>query len=243
MKIKKVTNPHAWELLQARIDQAHITGQPLTERPYHYENLENGHLYYDLYGCVGWPTEVSDKGPGMDGYCAVVGVVKPPTEGLKVQNAVFYLLFEYETSDVPTLINAILAMRGDWGFGLTPNLLSAWFGDPDRYVATLALKNEKLENKPILITPPYDFYDPMAFDIYVRSLQSAILPGQVRFGFGGLDILKKHLREFKRDCPAVMAVGGLVHTLVMQCEWMDQARGDEHCFVLEGEGEYESKDR
>jgi hypothetical protein len=235
MKVKKVTNPHAWELAQARLDESIVTGQPLIERPYHYENLENGHMYYDLYGCVGWPTEVSDKGPGMDGYCAVVGVVKPPTEGLKVQNAVFYLLAEFESGDVPQLINAILAMRGEWGFGLTPNLLSAWFGDPDRYIATLALKNERLV-KPILITPPYDFYDTMAFDIYVRSLQSAILPGQVRFGFGGLDILKAKLREFRRDNPAVMSVGGLVHTLVMQTEWMDQS-GDNHVFVVEGEGE------
>jgi hypothetical protein len=78
----------------------------------------------------------------------------------------------------------------------------------------------------ILIIPPDDFYSPKAFDHYVRSLHSVIVPGSVRFYFGGNDILKNKLREFKRDNPAVMAVGGLVHSLLSRTMWMDQSRSN-----------------
>ncbi|MFZ2809404.1 MAG: hypothetical protein WAZ60_23720 [Desulfosalsimonadaceae bacterium] len=231
-KIRKVTHPHAWELLQARIDEAAVTNQPMVERPFWYE-ADDGRLYHDLYGCVGWPTEVSDKDGGMPGYVAVVGVVKMK-EGA-IQDSPFRLMAEGESRDVPSLLDMIIAMREEWGFGLHPELLHAWFGDPERFVTTIALKNERMDPaKGILISPPDEFYGPTAFDEYVRSIQSVIVAGRVRFYFGGCEILKNKLREFRRDNPAVMAVGGLVHTLLSHCEWMDQAR--ENMFVVE-EGE------
>uniref|UniRef100_A0A6H1ZUD5 Uncharacterized protein n=1 Tax=viral metagenome TaxID=1070528 RepID=A0A6H1ZUD5_9ZZZZ len=234
MKIKRITHQYPYEVLQSRIDEAHVTGQPLVERPHHYQNLENGQLYYDLYGCIGFPSEVKDNDPGMPGYCAVVGVIKPKAEGEKIQDAKFQLLAEYESRDVPSLIDAVLALRSEWGHGLHPELLVAWFGDPEQHVATLALKNERIK-KPLLVTPTYDLYDPCVFDIYVRSIQSVIMPGRVRLYFGGLSLLKSKLSEFKRNNPAVIAAGGMIHTLIMQCEWSDNQRSN--AFNLEGEGE------
>jgi hypothetical protein len=83
----------------------------------------------------------------------------------------------------------------------------------------------------ILIIPPDDFYVPKAFDHYVRSLRSVIVPSRVRFYFGGNDILKNKLREFRRDDPAVMAVGGLVHSLLSRTMWADTSR--ENIFTIQ----------
>ncbi len=239
MKVEIVTHPHAWETRQARLDEAAITGRHLVERPFWFRNLSTGQLYYSLLGAVGWPTEISDKGKAMPGYIGIIGVVKPKTDGKDIRDAPFQLLAEFESRDVPSLLDAMVSMRKEYGFGLHPDLLQAWFGDPERFITTIALKNERLteagrDRAAILIIPPNDFYGPTVFDEYVRSLQSAIMPGRVRFFFGKCDILRKHLRGFTRDNPAVFAVGGLVHTLLGNCEWMDSNR--ENCFVVEEEG-------
>lgn len=235
-KIKKITHPYAPELRQARIDEAIVTGQPLVERSFWYENLETGQTYYDLTGCIGWPTQIDDKKEDLPGYIAVVGIVKSKKEE-DPKDAVFQLLAETESKDVPTLLSKMLELRQEYGFGLHPNLMQAWFGDPERFVTTLALLNERLveerggDRQAILIIPPDDFYDTMVFDIYVRSMRSSIMPDKTRFYFGRNEILKNRLREFKRDDPAVMAVGGLVHSLVLRCTWMDQTR--ENAFNVE----------
>jgi hypothetical protein len=237
-RIKKITRPYAWESLQARIDESIITKQPMIERPFWYEHVDSGQMYHDLYGCVGWPTESTDKLQGMPGYCAVVGVVKSKTDK-PVRDAGFRIMGEGESGDIPTLLQKMLELRQEWGFGLHPDLLQAWLGDPERFIMTIALLNERLmlkggDKMAILISPPDDCDEPKAFDTYKRSLESVIVSNPVRFAFGGNDILKNKLREFRRNDPAVFAVGGLVHSLLVRCTWMDQTR--ENMFVVE-EGE------
>ena len=55
--------------------------------------------------------------------------------------------------------------------------------------------------------------------------------GFKRLFFCGNTILKDRLREFKRDDPAVTAMGGLVHTLLGRTMWMGQ-REDDNAFNL-----------
>jgi hypothetical protein len=232
-KINKVTHPHAWELTQARKDAAHVAGKPMVERPYWYEDEETGKCFWDLYGCVAWPTEVTDKDDGRPGYVAIIGVIKGQRAP---QNSVFHLCDEAESKDIPTLLKHILDLRSKWGFGLTPGFLQTFFGDPDRFVMTLALLNEDLmraggDNQAILIAPPDDFGHSKSFDHYVRSMHSVLVPDRLRFGFGGNEILKNRLKEFRRDDPAVMGVGGLVHSLLSRTTWMEQTR--ESIFVVE----------
>ena len=232
-KIKKVQHPYGWELLTARKDAAIVTGKPMVERPFWYENIETGQCYYDLVAGIGWPTEVSEKDDGRAGYAAIVGIIKGKRAP---QDAAFQLLAEAESKDIPTLLDHMLALRETWGHGIQTDLLSSWYGDPEKFITTTALLNERLiqaggDQAAILITPPDDFYSPKAFEIYVRSMHSVIVPGKVRFGFGGNEILKNRLREFKRDDPAVMAVGGLVHSLLSRTMWMDQSRSN--CFNLQ----------
>ena len=151
-------------------------------------------------------------------------------------NAVFQLLAEAESKDVGTLISRAVELRERYGFGVQPELLKVFFGDPERFLTTLALKNEDLirqGKESVLITPPVDFYESAVFDNYIRSLKSCLLPGSLRFYFGGNDILKNHLMEFRRDNPAVFAIGGLVHSLLTRCTWMSEA-GD-NVFAVEGE--------
>jgi hypothetical protein len=218
--IKQVVHPQAYELRQARIDNALVTGKPLTERPFYYENITSGEQYHGLYGCIAYPTEVSEKDIGRPGYVAVVAVLK---NSKPVEQSGFLLMEEAESKDVFTLLNYILEMREKYGYGLHPDLLSSWWGDSDRFISTLGRFNESIKGKEIMIAPPVDFQDVMAFDNYNHSMRSVITPGRVRFGFGNNRILMNRLQGlYKRDDPAVLAVGGLIHTLLLSCEWMDQ---------------------
>lgn len=230
--IKHIVHPYISEIWQSRVDHANITNQQLIERPWWYQDMETGFLYHDLYACLGYPSEVSDKDIGMPGYAAIVGIIRPDKtmEHYNPMDADFLLLAETQSDDVPTLLNECLEMRERYGFGIQPDLLTVWFGDPERFLTTLALKNERLiqqrgDRAAILIAPPDDFYTPMIFDNYVRSLRSCLMPGKERFYFGKNEILKNRIREFRRDDPAVMAMGGLVHSLLNRCMWMNQVQG------------------
>jgi len=225
-KIKFIHEPYASELFMARRDHARVTGQPMVERPYYYQNEETGQYFYDLYGCIGWPTEVDEKNEGKPGYIAVVGIVKPGADDkdYDVRQAKFQLLAEFQSNDVPELLSGCLKLREEYGFGIQPNLLRIWYGDPERFLTVLALRNELLtkqsgERAAILVTPPDDFYTDKIFDNYVRALRSSIIAK--RLYFGGCEVIKARVLEFTRDDPAIVAVGGLVHSLVCRCQWMD----------------------
>ena len=238
-KIRQVVHPEAYMIQRAWVDEAIVTRQPYVEKPFWYENIETGQLYHNIYGCIGWPTEVSEKDDGLPGYAGVVGVVKSKIEGKLPQDALFQLLTEIETRDIPTMLDGLLSMREDFGFRVGPNILTSWFGDPERFTTAIALLNERLTGKgdprlAIVITPPDDFYIPKAFDHYVRSMRSVITPDKVRFYFGKNEILRNRLKSFRQNDPAVQAIGGLVHSLLSQTMWMDHIR--ESMFVVQEEG-------
>jgi len=235
-RIEKRQDPFIWQLTDARMDHARLTGQPLAERAYWYFDTVTGVEYRDLYGCVGWPTEVSDKDMGMAGYLGIVAVVKD--DKIKPEDSKFKMLAEFESYDIPSLLEQMVEMRQEFGFGLHPGLLQGWFGDPERFIMSLALLNEKLTvndpGKAILIIPPDNCSDADRYDQYVRQLSSVIVKGRKRLYFGGCDLLRSKIQQdFKRGNPAVFAVGGLVHSLLSRCTWMDQAR--ETIFNVEDE--------
>lgn len=239
MIIKKVTHPDAYSISRAWKDEAAITGQPYVEHPFWYENKVSGQMYYGIFGCIGWPTEVTDKSEGMPGYAAIIGVVKQKVPG-PINQAPFVVLTETESADVPTLLSNILEMRADYGFGLHPELLHSFLGDPERFTTLLAILNERLtkdnkDKESLLVSPPDDFYLPKAFDIYVRSFRSVLMPDKIRFYFGNNEILKNRLRGFKKNDPAIFAVGGLIHSLISQTMWMEL--NSENAFNVTDEGD------
>lgn len=236
--IRHVHHPEPAALYQAHLDHAVITKQPFVENPFWFEDITTGRTFHNLFACLGWPSEVSDRDTGMPGYAAIIGIVRPKSlkkgQYYDPRDARFLLLCEAQSADVPTLLDSCLEMREKYGFGVQPQLLTVAYGDPERFLTTLALKNERLgERNALLLTPPDDFYVPMIFDNYVRSLQSVLLDGRKRlFADPGCDILANHLAEFRRDNPAVLAAGGLIHSLLNRCMWMGQVDG-ETCFNVE----------
>lgn len=236
IKIEKSVHPDAYDIRQSWEDEANITGQQYIQRPHWYVNKETGQHYYDIFGCIGWPTEFSDSSDGVPGYLGVVGVVRPKKEGRRPEDAVFQLLTERESQDVPTLLSMLLEIREEYGFSIHPGLMQTFIGDPDRFVSALALLNDRLigdggEKAAIIVAPPDGLYEPKVFDTYLRSFKSVLVPDRLRFYFGKNDILKTRMREFKQGDPAVYAIGGLVHTLLSNCAWMDYSR--EGVFVVE----------
>lgn len=237
--IKLISNPHPYETLQARIDFAEIAGVEQYENPWWYEQ-DTGRLYYGLYACLGWPDKVTEKGEGQPGYAAIVGVVRPidaEESEYDPSKAQFYILEEASHLDVPTLLSYCVGLRKKYGHGINPDLLSVWHGDPDRFGTALALYNEQLvrgggENNAMIVSPPDDYVLPNKFEVYLRALKSVMTPDNLRLYFGSCVILKNRLREFKRDDPAVLAMGGLIHTLLTRTMWMGRREKD-NAFVLE----------
>ena len=176
--IKMITHPYPVEIMQARRDHAHITGQELMERPYWFEDMEADYLYYDIFGCIGWPSDISDNGVELPGYAAIVGILRPKKLDKEtpcdLTDAPFRILAEAEDDDAPALLARCVKMRERYGFGIQPDLLTVWYGDPDRFYKALALVNEVIikrgsDRDAILLTPPEDFYTPSIFDHYVDT--------------------------------------------------------------------------
>lgn len=227
--IELVAHPYPPEIMMARRDQAHITGQPLVERPYWFRDTESKLLFHDLYACLGWPSKVSDRDRGMPGYAAIMGVMRPqdePIEKKDPRDAKFMVLGEVQSLNVPTLLEQCLKLRKRFGYGVHRDLLKVWYGDPERFIQPLALFNERLrqeqgEGKEILVAPPDDFYTPQPFDNYARSLWSVVRKPEPRLFFGSTTTLKTTIEEFMRDDPIILAAGGLVHTMLNQTLWME----------------------
>jgi len=219
-EIKHITHPFAIELRQARYDHSVVTGQPLVENPWWYEHT-SGLLFYDIYGCIGWPTEVTDTAEvETPGYVAIIGVVRPSDtlEHIPATDATFRVLEEYQSGDVQELLNACVRLRNQYGYGLRRELLAEFYGDPVRYLSSVCLYNERHDLE-LMITPPDDYDTPMIFDNYARSLRAAIQRRRIHPGTCRLFV--DRLKEFRRNDPLIMAVGGLVHTLLGRCAWMD----------------------
>jgi len=228
MKIKRIDpTPEDYLVRRAREDDARVTGKPLVEKPIYFENTETGQKYFWLYGCIGWPNVISNKPKAVNrpGYVAVVGVIKSAKR--EPEDALFQIMAEAEGHSVQFLIREMLRLREDWGFGLHPELLHAWYGDPDRFIMETAIVNERLvkfggERKSLLFIPPEGFYDPLAFDLYVRAMTEALSSQNQRLYYGGNDILKNRVGEYSEKDPVIVGMGGLVHALVLHKPWMDQ---------------------
>lgn len=236
MKIERVDpTTEDYLLRQAREDDARVTGKKLIEPVHHYRNTETGQLYYSLYGAIGWPNIISDKPKATNrpGYLAIVGIIKGkrPAESAYIQ-----LLAESESHSIGVLLDEMIRLRAEYGFGLHSSLLSSWYGDQERFVMEIAARNDTLvkfggDRQAILINTPLDFYDVKAFDLYVRSLTDALSSRSQRLYYGGNEILKNRVGEYSDKDPVVVGMGGLIYSLVLQMPWMDTLQ--ENAFNVE----------
>jgi len=236
MKIERVDpTPEDYLLRQAREDDARVTGKKLVEPVHHYRNTQTGQLYYALYGCIGWPNVISDKPKAANrpGYLAIVGMIKGkrPAESAYIQ-----LLAEAESHSIGVLLDEMVRLRVEYGFGLHPSLLNSWYGDQERFVMEIAARNDALiksggDRQAILIHTPLDFYDVKAFDLYVRALTEALSNRNQRLFYGGNEILKNRVGEYSEKDPVIVGMGGLVYSLTLSMPWMDMVQ--ENAFNVE----------
>lgn len=248
--IKLVTHPHAFETLQSRIDFAQISGRGMVENPWWYEDTRTGRTFYDLAACIGWPDKITaEHGEGQAGYIAIVGIVRPrdaEETRYDARQAAFLILEEYQHLDVPTLLQQCVTLRKKYGFGINRGLLNVWWGDPNRFETALALTNESLikhggEDAAVMIVEPDDYTLSNYFEIYLRALKGVQTHDNLRLYLGEKQpgetgdtrVLIHRLREFKRDDPAVTAIGGLVHTLLMRTLWMRHIDNDNYFYLDE----------
>lgn len=215
-------------IMQARRDYAHVTNTLVVEPPYWFRDTETGYEYHGIYGCIGWPQRISEQGDERNGYAAVVGVRK--IEGQDPENARFDLLDEIQeiSGSEDLLIKECVAMRSRWGYGVHESILPVFYGDHRPFELIVAEFNTHIaettndDRGAFIVSPPDDFENPKAFDVYMGRLRTVLSANAKRLHLGNSTIIKNRIVSFKRDDPAVMALGGLMHVLLLRQPWMEQ---------------------
>ena len=227
--ITHIQEKYPIETMQARRDFAYITKSRLVEPPYWFRDTETGREYHGIYGCIGWPQSLSEKGNERAGYAAVVGVRK--IAGQDAAEARMDMLEEIEerSGAEDLLIRACIEMRKRWGFGIHRDLLPVFYGDYRPFELVIAYVNTRMieagakETDAFVVSPSDDYDVSNAFDIYVGRLRSVLSAQAKRLHLGKSEIIKNRIVSFRRDDPAIMALGGLMHTLLLRQPWLEQA--------------------
>jgi len=239
-QIKLITHPHPHGTLTARMDFAELAGVEIYENPWWYLDQSDNRTYYDLCACIGWPDEVTaEKGEGQPGYAAIIGIMRPSNADeihFNPTKAKFRILAEVQHADVPTLLSKCVELREKYGFGISRDFLSAWYGDPERFTTALALRNEELtrqggEDAALMVTPPDDYVLKNRFEVYLRALKSVLQGGDQRLFSKQAPVFQTRINGFTKNDPVITAVGGLVHTLLGRTMWMGH-RQDDNCFNM-----------
>lgn len=224
--IRLVQEKHPTETMQARRDFAHVTKEPVVELPYWFRDTDTGKEYYNLYAGLGWPQKANEKGDQLPGYAAIVAVVKGSKDAI---DAPFQVVAELQEHSVDILITECVKMRNRWGFGVHPQLLDIFIGNHTQFENVVASYNTVLaeagrpDHEAFIVSPADDFDSPQAFDLALRRLQLTIAGKTKRLYLGDNVVIKNRILSFKRDDPAILALGGLVHTLLLRVPWMEQS--------------------
>jgi len=222
--IELVQEQYPAEIMMARRDFARIRKEPLVEHPYWFKDESTE--YHDIYGCIGWPQRLTEKGDQRTGYAAVVAVIKDDREP---EDAIFKVVEETENLSAPLLIQSCVEMRNRWGFGVHPHLMRVFVGDYRTFENVTARYNSKVierdgdDRQAFIVSPPDDYENARAFDLYLGSLRSVLSREAKRLYIGSAGIIKNRIMEFQRDDPAIMALGGLMHTILLRTPWMEQS--------------------
>ena len=215
--------------MQARRDYAHVTKTPVVEPPYWFRDTDTGKEYHGIFGALGWPQRLSESANSRDGYAVIVGILK--IEGQDPENARMEVLEELEeqSGSEGRLIKACVKMRNRWGYGVHHSILPVFYGDHRPFELVVADFNTRIaettndDREAFIVSPPDDFDNPKAFDIYMGRLRSVLVAGQdKRLFLEDGQIIRNRIKTFRRDDPAIMALGGLMHTLLLRQPWMEQ---------------------
>jgi hypothetical protein len=217
------------ETMMARRDFAHVTKTRVVEPPYWFRDTATGLEYHGIYGAIGWPQRLSERGDERSGYGVVVGVRK--IKGQDPGDARFDVLEEIQelSGSEGLLIKSCVEMRSRWGYGVHESILPVFYGDHRPFELVVADFNTRIaetmnnDRHAFIVTPPDDYDNAKAFDVFMGRLASVLAEKSKRLYLGNHDVIKNRIQAFKRDDPAIMALGGLVHVLLLRQSWMEQS--------------------
>jgi hypothetical protein len=223
--IELVKEQYPKQTMMARRDFAKVTKQRVVQNPYWFRDRDTGREYHGLYSAIGWPQRIAESGDQLPGYSVIVGVVK---DKMPPEAATMRVLAEFETKAEEHLIDMSVQLRKRWGFGAHPALLRFILGDHRICETVLGNYNARVidrdegDSQALIVSPPDDYDNPRAFDVFMGRLRT-VLTDPKRLYLDRHPIITNRLRAFQRDDPAIMALGGLVHTLLLRTPWMEQA--------------------
>ncbi len=224
--IKQIKDRDGFSLANEHI--AIITGQRRIPKPIFYHNKENGHEYCYLAGGIGWPRDIKNK----PGFAVVVAVDKPKTPDEK---PVMRCLEEIEAPTIDGLLKKCVALQQKYGCKECIDLFRIWYGDAERADTSVTLFNHEATKDPdkIFVVAPYDFEKPNAFERHVNQIFSSLTvdpaTGKKRLKVGECTRLRNHIQNAPvdvavkgdiKDYPALAALGGVVHSLMMLMPWL-----------------------
>jgi len=214
--------------MMARRDYAHVTKTKVVEPPYWFRDTNTDKAYHGIAGGLGWPQRLSEKANSRPGYAVVVGIRK--IEGQDPEEARIDVLeeLEEESGSEGLLIKACVEMRQRWGYGVHESILPVFHGDHRPFELVVADFNTRIaensddDKDAFVVSPPDDYDNPKAFDIYMGRLRSVLAEKSKRLFLDDGDKIRNRIKTFMRDDPAIMSLGGLIHTLLLRQPWLEQ---------------------
>jgi len=134
-----------------------------------------------------------------------------------------FLLAEVQQIGVEELIRESIELQHRYGYEV--GLLEHWFGDYEPYISVQDRINQEIKRQSsfpgyrgFYVSPPEDFDKPNAFDLYADSIRAS-LKGDKQLFLGDCDLIQAHLQNYKKNSPAIWALGGIIHTLLGRNLW------------------------
>lgn len=206
---------------------AQITGERRVHKSTFYWNKNTGDEYSLICGGIGWPRDPKEK-PGF----LVVVAVDRTIDGKPTMR----VLDEAEAPTVEALLKECVRLQKRYGHEECPDLFRFWYGDPERADTFTNLFNYGQDSKKdpdrVYVAAPYDFERPNAFERYCHQVWDSLMPdpttGEKRLFLDACVKLRNHIQNTPgeaatkgdlKDYPAIFALGGVVHSLMMLQPW------------------------
>ena len=210
-----------------------ITGEQRIPKPVYYRHKETGAEHSFLCGGIGWPRDPKES----PGFAVVVAVDKTSDDRHSMR-----VLEEAEAPTVEGLLKECVGLQKKYGYGECSDLFRFWYGDPARSDTFVNIFNyrEDVSKDPnsVYVSPPYDFERPNAFERYSNQIWGSLAAdssGRKRLYLGNCIKLRNHIQNAPsdaavkgsvKDYPAIAALGGVVHSLMMLRPWLEFSRSE-----------------
>lgn len=236
LKIKIEKPEHISGTAGARRDWAEVTGQELTLRPATFLHIPSKTHYCHIVGGIAYPTATTME--IKPGALVIIGVQNEPEVRYRI-------LESHENNNVFKLIERVVEMRKEYGFGMDSRILPNWYGDQEKYQVLIMKASEALEkahgiNAGLYIRDTIDRQERNAFPLYVRQIFNALETERLdvnhdKILIGHMQALQREDAEKGRvdDFPVVGLLGGMIHSLQIEKPWLEDSDGQGTVFNID----------